>query len=84
MPWNLIRPYLIGGGVALIFFLIVAAYVGGRMDGKSSTEIKVVKQQVKTLEKVAKQNGKIDHETPFNGSKSDALSWLQQHTSKAN
>lgn len=83
MPWNLIKPYLIGAGIAFFLTVTASAYFTGRITGKASTETQVVKQQVKTLQKVAKQNEKIDRNTPFNGDKRDALDWLFKYTRKA-
>lgn len=82
MPWQAFKPIFIGGAVTLILALLISVYATGRSDGRASTTAKVAKQAVKTLQKVAKQNEKIDRLTPYSRGKSDASDWLRRYTRK--
>lgn len=76
MSWSVIRPYLIGGGAALLLALVAGAYVFGRQDGKATEQVKVEKENVKTIKKVAKDNAKVDRNTPYGGSAADVARFL--------
>ncbi len=84
MPSIPLKYYLIGAGAIVILLIATGIYFSGRSSGAAVTEAKVAKEQTKTLQKVVKQNDKIDRSTPFDSSKSDAIKWLQQHSREAN
>lgn len=80
MPFAILKPYLIGAGVAALIALVAGAYITGRIGGGAAVEVAVAKNNVKIIKKVMKDNDKIDKDTPFAGDDNAIAGWLLKYT----
>lgn len=80
MPMSRILPIAIIVGIGVLAVIGWVAYRAYNA-GAAETQLEQTQQQLNIERQVRKRHAKIDSETPFNGSKSDAVEWLRKYTS---